>query len=241
MNSLVELNKKSLELLVDKTSTRIDRCHLIFDKSLPDLLYQHMCDYAFRYTDSQFELWPTQIQLLNVLTNERLVLVAKHRRAGETFCTAMYLAHELINRPNINILVISGGIYSAQSILDIVSQFLNSVNTERSGLPYTGTKNCLKLKNGSTITAITPNITNMIGKRYDIIHIDEAAHIYNLAEIYSVAIYGMKYEGQLIVTSTPNGNNFFSELMNGGITNAEPFYMLNPYLDPKNLEDMGRY
>ena len=159
-----------------------------------------------------FTLNPQQMRLLTEMDKFNIVL--KSRQLGVTTLSCAYSIWLAIRYPNTSCLLMAHSLYSAECIFEKLKQLYSSIPAEVCPALVEGRPNELKLENGSKI--IVAHCGAKIPARVGIfrfVHVSEAAFCNENIDKQILAIEQcLTPNGQIIVESTANGFNFFSEM-----------------------------
>lgn len=164
---------------------------------------------SFIQNNGLFNLSSNQRKLYSKLINARFLLIKKARRVGASTIISHYIAKRVENAKGLNVLVITPTKNLNKYTLNKIEGFIDNKNLLPSPI------NQLSCINKSRVKIITEHaiIETYQGVGYDLIFIDEFAFFSR--SILEECIPMLKTGGQLIIASTPNGNNYFYDLWVG--------------------------
>lgn len=151
-------------------------------------------------------------------SSKSVIVVDADRQTRKTTTAAIILLHySLFNSYKISA-IISPKATSSDFILDIVRQmYENLPDMLKSVAGATKIrKKSIEFDNGSMIQSFGSSVNNLMGRTISFIYIDEAAYIKNFEEIiyYCYPILCVSKHNKMLVASTRNGENYFSEFCN---------------------------
>ena len=165
------------------------------------------------------QLYGYQEEYLKIMLQNRFVIGMLARQSGKTLLEAIYCVYSILNGKNV--LICSN--LRATSI-----EILEKVKTIYSGLPFymkpgiqIWNQASIAFDNGCEIRTMSREKQTI--KKYDVILVDEAAHIPKFEDMFKDIQGALNLNGQLIVQSTPNGKNKFWELWDHAINKKNYF------------------
>jgi hypothetical protein len=164
-------------------------------------LYTTMANHTI-HRFSRFE--PNQLLLAKTYDKNRFVIVKKARQCGESTITSMYLAIQALE-PNKKILILTRSKPSGACLIDMIKKYYLAIGIT----PLNNSYNNIILSNGSNIMfkILTPDA--MRGYACDVIYITDIELLRNLNNIIDSVLPCLHNSNcQLIISSTPGGNDF---------------------------------
>lgn len=170
-----------------------------------------------------FSLFPFQEECIQSFLEYKYNVVVKSRQLGLSTVTAAYCLWMALFHRDRNILFMATKLDTAKNMISkirVMVQELPSWMMEMLSLGEmeADSVRCLKLTNGSKITAIPTSTDAGRGEAVSFLVIDEAAHIDNLEELWAGLKPMLSTGGGCIVFSSPCGKNFFYDLYAGADT-----------------------
>lgn len=160
-----------------------------------------------------FTLNPQQMRLLAEMSKFNIVL--KSRQLGVTTLSCAYSIWLAIRYPNTSCLLVSYSMDGANGIFEKLNRLYNSVPVELSPAIVKNNQNELRLENGSRILVVSYNEKKkyICGNTWRFAHVSEAA-FYDMGGSEQILEIEkcLAPNGQIIVESTANGANFFSDM-----------------------------
>jgi len=195
-----------------------------------------------------FNLWPRQVEFLEVMHNNRKVIIVKKRQTGLSQLTGADSLSQCMILSNFTVLILSKSGPDAKEYLNRVSGMYNSLPPELKGQcqlspdqvgtfkigsrTITLTKDnaeLMQFENGSRILSLPAN--RGAGFTADRVVIDEGAFITKSESHISLETVLQRVEptldkakGQLIIISTANGMNTFYEYYKSAKAGLKKFY-----------------
>ena len=155
---------------------------------------------------------PQQKQLLTEMDKFNVVL--KSRQLGISVLSCAYSIWLAIRFPNTSCLLMAHSLDGADGIFVKLKQLYNSIPKSIRPKLINNNRKELKLENGSRITVISCGTKESArGSTLRFVHVSEAAFCNENIERQILAIeQSLTPNGQIIVESTANGFNFFSDM-----------------------------
>lgn len=177
-----------------------------------------------------FKLTPEQRDFVNGLKSKNLVL--KSRQLGLSVCTIALSIRACIVKPNTNCLLVSHTQSSTNAIFQKLKDQWDSVPDWIKPQTTTNNRQALTFTNGSSITCLTAGHKDVgRGSTYNggIVHLSEYAFWADPERQLNSLMQACSESSTLIIESTANGFNNFSELYYGAVNgdNAFNHYFFN--------------
>jgi hypothetical protein len=155
---------------------------------------------------------PQQKQLLNEMDKFNVVL--KSRQLGISVLSCAYSIWLAIRYPNTSCLLMAHSLDGADGIFTKLKQLYGSIPEAIRPRLINNNRKELKLENGSRITVISCGTKESVrGSTLRFVHVSEAAFCNENIDRQILAIEQcLTPNGQIIVESTANGFNFFSDM-----------------------------
>jgi hypothetical protein len=177
-----------------------------------------------------FKLYDCQKNKINVIHNNRRVILMEGRQQGKTTTSAAYILWYTLFQSNKNVAILANKATAAREVLD-------RYQTMYEGLPKwmqqgvtTWNKGDIELENGSKVFTAATGKSGIRGKSVNLLYVDEAAIIpNNVAEEFFTSVYPTISAGQttkILLSSTPLGYNHFWKFWNDAENNRNGFVPL---------------
>lgn len=158
-----------------------------------------------------FKLTQEQKYLVNNM--EKLNIISKSRQLGISSITIALSLRECIVYPNSNCLLVSYDQKSCNDIFNKLKQMYNLLPNWLKPIEMANNRQELKFKNGSRITCVTAGNKDLgRGATLQLIHLSEFAFMKNQQKQITSILQALSPTGKLIIESTSNGLNYYSEL-----------------------------
>lgn len=168
-----------------------------------------------------FEMWDFQKDMLRSFHANRFSICKLPRQVGKTTTAVAYLLHSILFNENYNIAILANKSSTAREIMgrlqlafEYLPRFLQQGVKEWN-------KGNIEFANGSKAQADSTSGSSVRGKSFNIIFLDEFAHIPNsIAEAFFMSTYPTISSGnttKVIIVSTPNGLNLFYKMWSDAI------------------------
>lgn len=159
-----------------------------------------------------FKLTKEQKDLVNNL--EKFNIVSKSRQLGISTITISLSLRECIVNPNSNCLLVSYDQKSCNAIFNKLKQQYNLLPKWLRPDTIANNRQELKFTNGSKITCVTAGNKDLgRGDTLQIVHLSEFAFMKNPEKQLNSILQALAPTGILIIESTSNGLNYYSELV----------------------------
>ena len=165
-----------------------------------------------------FKLYDCQKNKVNVIHNNRRVILMEGRQQGKTTTSAAYILWYTLFQEAKNVAILANKKTAAMEVLD-------RYQTMYEGLPKwmqqgvtTWNKGDIELENGSKVFTAATGKSGIRGKSVNLLYVDEAAIIpNNVAEEFFTSVYPTISAGEttkILLSSTPLGYNHFWKFWN---------------------------
>lgn len=160
-----------------------------------------------------FEMYDFQKELIKNFHNNRFNICKMPRQSGKSTTVVCYLLHYSIFNDNTNIAILANKASTARDLLSrLQTAYENLPKWLQQGV-IAWNKGSLEIENGSKISANSTSASAVRGGSYNIIFLDEFAHIPNhIADEFFASVYPTISSGErtkVIMVSTPQGMNHF--------------------------------
>lgn len=165
-----------------------------------------------------FKLYDCQKKKIDIIHNNRRVILMEGRQQGKTTSSAAYILWYTLFQANKQVAILANKASAAREVLD-------RYQTMYEGLPHwmqqgvtTWNKGDIELENGSKVFTAATGKSGIRGKSVNMLYVDEAAIIpNNVAEEFFTSVYPTISAGQttkILLSSTPLGYNHFWRFWN---------------------------
>lgn len=155
----------------------------------------------------------TREQKYLVENMEKLNIISKSRQLGISSVTIALSLRECIVYPNSNCLLVSYDQKSCNDIFNKLKQMYNLLPVWLKPKEICNNRQELKFTNGSRITCVTAGNKDLgRGATLNLIHLSEFAFMKNQKKQITSILQALSPTGKLIIESTSNGLNYYSDL-----------------------------
>jgi len=163
-----------------------------------------------------FKLYPFQKEMVQTFNDNRFVICKMPRQSGKSSTIIAFLLHNILFNQNVQIAILANKGQLARELLDRLKlSYENLPKWLQQGV-MVWNKGNIELENGSKIMAVATSSSAIRGSAFNIIFLDEFAHIPNkLAESFFSSVYPTISSGQttkVFIVSTPLGLNMFYKM-----------------------------
>lgn len=185
----------------------------------------------------KISLYPFQKQLLFKLDNYQKLIINKSRQAGINTVLSAYVLYYCMTHPNKTIGISSYCLQASTEILDVIDTMQQNLPNALKNINRCigKTKREMKFSNGSVIYAMTSASPDSFrGMNIDFLILDEfartpVANVYELMKIVDAMKDNMP-NMKIIISSIPDGINYFYKLWADAITNFNDYHAIKiPY------------
>lgn len=174
-----------------------------------------------------FELNAQQLQFMN--EKEKMNIILKSRQLGFSTLTCGLALYHACTKPNTHCLLVSYSQESASSLFDKLKQMYETIPTPVKPALNTNNKKELSMKNGSKVTCATAGLKEIArGMTLTFVHLSEFAFWReNAGDLLLGLEQALTPNSTLVIESTANGMNFFSELYRAAaakVNTYKPFF-----------------
>lgn len=157
-----------------------------------------------------FDLYPYQVDALNIFQEEGNAIVLKGRQIGLSTVVACYALWLMLFYKDKNVLVIATKQETAKNLITKIRFAFDNLPVWLQVPVTENNKLSLRFANGSQVKASTSSGDAGRSEAVSLLVLDEAAFIKNAEEIWTAAQATLATGGKAILVSTPNGiGNFF--------------------------------
>jgi hypothetical protein len=165
-----------------------------------------------------FKLYDCQKNKLDVIHNNRRVILMEGRQQGKTTTSAAYILWYTLFQPNKSVAILANKATAAREVLDRYQTMYELLPKWMQQGVTTWNKGDLELENGSKVFTSATSTSGIRGKSVNLLYVDEAAIIPNqVAEEFFTSVYPTISAGQttkILLSSTPLGYNHFWKFWN---------------------------
>jgi hypothetical protein len=160
-----------------------------------------------------FKLYDCQKNKVNVIHNNRRVILMEGRQQGKTTTSAAYILWYTIFQANKTVAILANKATAAREVLDRYQTMYELLPKWMQQGVTTWNKGDIELENGSKVFTAATGKSGIRGKSVNMLYVDEAAIIpNNVAEEFFTSVYPTISAGQttkILLSSTPLGYNHF--------------------------------
>ena len=157
------------------------------------------------------ELYDYQKEIIQKITDHRLVTVVTSRQAGKTTTAAAVILHYILFNDHKLVGLLANKGDAAREILDRIKIAYEALPEWLQQGVVEWNKGSIELENGCKVLAAATSSSAIRGKSVSLLYIDEAAFVENWDEFFA-SVYPTISSGnttKMLFTSTPNGLNHF--------------------------------
>ena len=157
------------------------------------------------------KLYDYQKEIIEKITDHRLLTVVTSRQAGKTTTAAAIILHYVLFNSHKRVALLANKGDAAREILDRIKISYESLPDWLQQGVVEWNKGNIVLENGSIIIAAATSSSAIRGKSVNFLYIDEAAFVENWDEFFA-SVYPTISSGnttKMLFTSTPKGLNHF--------------------------------
>ena len=181
-----------------------------------------------------FKLYDCQREKVDVILNNRKVILMEGRQQGKTVTSAACILHYTIFNSNKTVAILANKSTAAREVLNRYQIMYENLPLWMQQGIKTWNKGDVELENGSKVFTSATSTSGIRGKSVNWLYIDEAAIIpNNVAEEFFTSTYPTIMAGEttkVLLTSTPLGYNHFWKYWNDAQEGRNGFVALQiPY------------
>jgi hypothetical protein len=181
-----------------------------------------------------FKLYDCQREKVDVIMNNRKVILMEGRQQGKTITSAACILHYTIFSSNKTVAILANKSTAAREVLSRYQIMYENLPLWMQQGIKTWNKGDVELENGSKVFTSATSTSGIRGKSVNWLYIDEAAIIpNNVAEEFFTSTYPTIMAGEttkVLLTSTPLGYNHFWKYWNDAQEGRNGFVALQiPY------------
>jgi len=197
-----------------------------------------------------FKLYDCQKEKIDVIHNNRKVIIMEGRQQGKTTTAAAYILWYTVFQADKTVAILANKATTSREILSRYQSMYEALPLWMQQGIKTWNKGDVELENGSKVFTAATTASGIRGKSVNMLYIDEAAIIPNqVAEAFFTSIFPVISAGQttkILITSTPLGYNHFWKFWNDAEQKINDFvahfipYWKIPGRDAKWAEEQKR-
>ena len=181
-----------------------------------------------------FKLYDCQKEKVDVIMNNRKVILMEGRQQGKTITSAACILHYTIFQSNKTVAILANKSVAAREVLSRYQIMYENLPLWMQQGVKVWNKGDVELENGSKIFTSATSTSGIRGKSVNWLYIDEAAIVpNNVAEEFFTSTYPTIMAGEttkVLLTSTPLGYNHFWKYWNDAVEGRNGFIPLQvPY------------
>lgn len=160
-----------------------------------------------------FPIWDFQKNMIKTFHENRFTICKVARQSGKTTTVVSYLLHYILFNPTVKVAILANKGSTAREILSRLKRAFEYLPKFLQQGVQEWNKGSLEFSNGSIIIADATSGSSVRGNTYNIIFLDEFAHVANnIAVEFFESTYPTITSGttsKVIIVSTPKGLNLF--------------------------------
>jgi hypothetical protein len=183
-----------------------------------------------------FKLYPCQENKINIIHNNRKVILMEGRQQGKTTTSAAYILWYTIFQTSKTVAILANKATAAREVLNRYQLMYENLPMWMQQGVTTWNKGDIELENGSKVFTAATSASGIRGKSVNMLYVDETAIIPNtVAEQFFASVYPTISAGEttkILLSSTPLGYNHFWKFWNDAENDRNGFVPLFiPYTD----------
>lgn len=181
-----------------------------------------------------FKLYECQKKKINLIHENRKVILMEGRQQGKTTSAAAYILWYTIFQESKSVAILANKSSTAREIMSRYQLMYEYLPIWMQQGIKTWNKGDVELENGSKVYTAATTVSGIRGKSVNMLYIDEASIIpNNIADAFFTAVYPVISAGtttKILITSTPLGYNHFWKFWNDAVNQRNDFIpMFIPY------------
>jgi hypothetical protein len=177
-----------------------------------------------------FKLYDCQKKKIDIIHNNRRVILMEGRQQGKTTSSAAYILWYTLFQANKQVAILANKAAAAREVLDRYQTMYEHLPKWMQQGVTGWNKGDIELENGSKVFTAATGKSGIRGKSVNMLYVDEAAIIpNNVAEEFFTAVYPTISAGQttkILLSSTPLGYNHFWRFWNDAENDRNGFVPL---------------
>lgn len=181
-----------------------------------------------------FNLYPCQVNKINIIHENRKVILMEGRQQGKTTTSAAYILWYTLFQESKTVAILANKATAAREVLHRYKTMYENLPKWLQQGVLTWNKGDIELENGSIVFTAATSASGIRGKSVNMLYVDETAIIPNgIAEQFFTSVYPTISAGdttKILLSSTPLGYNHFWKFWNeaqNGINGFVPLFI--PY------------
>ena len=197
-----------------------------------------------------FKLYDCQVEKVNIIHNNRKVILMEGRQQGKTTTSAAYILWYTLFQDNKTVAILANKAVAAREVLNRYQLMYEHLPKWIQQGVTTWNKGDIELENGSKVFTAATSASGIRGKSVNMLYVDETAIIpNNIAEEFFTSVYPTISAGEttkILLSSTPLGYNHFWKYWNDAEQGNNDFiplfipYWKIPGRDDKWAEEQRR-
>jgi hypothetical protein len=219
-------NLKAAGVTVDFTPDNIQeyiKCAQDFIYFIENYCYIVTLDHGLQL----FKLYDCQKNKLNVIHNNRRIILMEGRQQGKTTTSAAYILWYTLFQASKTVAILANKATAAREVLNRYQTMYELLPQWMQQGVVTWNKGDIELENGSKVFTAATSASGIRGKSVNMLYVDEAAIIpNNVAEEFFTSVYPTISAGEttkILLSSTPLGYNHFWKFWNDAENNRNGF------------------
>lgn len=189
-----------------------------------------------------FTLYPCQVNKINVIHNNRKVILMEGRQQGKTTTSAAYILWYTLFQSSKTVAILANKATAAREVLNRYQMMYENLPLWMQQGVTTWNKGDIELENLSKVFTAATSASGIRGKSVNMLYVDETAIIPNtVAEQFFASVYPTISAGEttkILLSSTPLGYNHFWKFWNDAENDRNGFVPLFiPYTDIPGRDD----
>lgn len=177
-----------------------------------------------------FKLYDCQKNKVEVIHNNRMVILMEGRQQGKTTTSAAYILWYTIFQESKTVAILANKATAAREVLSRYQLMFENLPMWLQQGVTTWNKGDIELENGSKVFTAATSSSGIRGKSVNMLYVDEAAIIpNNVAEDFFTSVYPTISAGEttkILLSSTPLGYNHFWKFWSDAEENRNGFVNL---------------
>lgn len=163
-----------------------------------------------------FKMWDFQEDFVNTFHNNRFTIAKYGRRSGKTATVSAYIIWCILFNKNFNAAVLSYNLKASKAIMATIQLAYEELPKWLQQGVVVWNKTDIELENGSKVFANSTSSSAARGTGINLLYLDEFAFVpNNIQEEFFISAYPTITSGKttkIIITSTPNGMDYFYKI-----------------------------
>jgi len=165
-----------------------------------------------------FKLYPCQVNKVNIIHNNRKVILMEGRQQGKTTTSAAYILWYTLFQESKTVAILANKANAAREVLYRYQLMYENLPIWLQQGVTTWNKGDIELENRSKVFTAATSASGIRGKSVNLLYVDETAIIPNsVAEQFFASVYPTISAGEttkILLSSTPLGYNHFWKFWN---------------------------